>query len=724
MAIPFFWKIQHLAGLGDRMSAHLGQWLWRCLKEDSEVYDWFLMLPSEDQEYMHQDQVNFLTGLKDDFLGDQWQQAMNEVFESQRFCQRGHETESPRVFITYRAMYTRMLTQANDGGALEVTIIMRKAPIAWRPILNLSMVTSMKDLLACSIEHGKALIQAHKMDRANLSTINTGDLVTALRNLGISVGKPKFVPRTARLAAADKSLEETEEPEIEIEMLLPEGEAKGEEEVFTSIYQEAKKKQRSLPKEVCGSPKHWDRECPHFEAYQERWKKNVKLVEGADTGRAYEMAYEAVQQGFEQAADSSSEDELQKEDNRRKPYSMNGAMVEVEDEEVAFWRDRVPARNFILEEAEEGEQRQYSAASEASRAHEVHMVAPNWVLNENESSPDEDTVPRKSPEEEKTRSKEVYHSQQPPLAFQKPVRVPKSQVTKDRRSAVGISVLSVKGWIGHPGNVMVDLRVDSCTNITLMSEDYYQSMTHAPPLRQGPKMSLYQLTQGDTKLKGYVQTSIFIKAKNGELVETDVEAYVVFGMNVPILLGEDYQMNYERPELTIQASPVQPLKDSPRLMANVSQKQSFVKAKDHHRRKNKHRQFRIPSKVVRVEGDFKDGDEWFIERSILPQTKESFLIIPNVLVQSSDPCAPISNTSSESLTLKAGEILSTRVLVREYFDTPADNERRSGLECTANLVRIMAESFPAEARMDEEVDMYGPKTAAMPDTEVLPSSKI
>ncbi|SJL08310.1 uncharacterized protein ARMOST_11673 [Armillaria ostoyae] len=77
------WKIQHLASLSNRMPAYLGQWLWKCLKEDLEVYDWFSMLLTKNQKEMQQSQVNFLTALKDDFLGDQWQQLMNKVFESQ-----------------------------------------------------------------------------------------------------------------------------------------------------------------------------------------------------------------------------------------------------------------------------------------------------------------------------------------------------------------------------------------------------------------------------------------------------------------------------------------------------------------------------------------------------------------------------------------------------------------------------------------------------------------
>lgn len=86
--------------------------------------------------------------IKEDFLGDQWQFLINDVFEAQRFRQCGHETESPQAFITQRTVYTHMLTQINDRGLQEINIMMRKAPIVWSLILNMSTITNSKQLLA------------------------------------------------------------------------------------------------------------------------------------------------------------------------------------------------------------------------------------------------------------------------------------------------------------------------------------------------------------------------------------------------------------------------------------------------------------------------------------------------------------------------------------------------------------------------------------------------
>ncbi|PBK79371.1 hypothetical protein ARMGADRAFT_1040862 [Armillaria gallica] len=76
-------EVKHLARLGGRMQEYLGQWLWRGLREDSEIYSWFSTLPEMDQEYMRRNVMNFVNVIKEDFLGDQWQFLMNDVFEVQ-----------------------------------------------------------------------------------------------------------------------------------------------------------------------------------------------------------------------------------------------------------------------------------------------------------------------------------------------------------------------------------------------------------------------------------------------------------------------------------------------------------------------------------------------------------------------------------------------------------------------------------------------------------------
>ena len=67
-------------------------------------------------------------------------------------------------------------------------------------------------------------------------------------------------------------------------------------------------------------------------------------------------------------------------------------------------------------------------------------------------------------------------------------------------SSVGVSVLSVKGWVGNLNNAKTDLCLDSCADITLISAEYYDSLKEAPAIQQGMRMKLWQLTDKDSTL--------------------------------------------------------------------------------------------------------------------------------------------------------------------------------------------------------------------------------
>ena len=58
-------------------------------------------------------------------------------------------------------------------------------------------------------------------------------------------------------------------------------------------------------------------------------------------------------------------------------------------------------------------------------------------------------------------------------------------------------------------------------------------------------MQLWQLMDTDSSLKGFVRIPILMQSKEGVLLESEAEAYIVPGMTVLILLGEDFQLNYE-----------------------------------------------------------------------------------------------------------------------------------------------------------------------------------
>jgi hypothetical protein len=126
-----------------------------------------------------------------------------------------------------------------------------------------------------------------------------------------------------------------------------------------------------------------------------------------------------------------------------------------------------------------------------------------------------------------------------------PILLKPKWMPKSGDSAIGVSILAVKGWIEEVRGEPLDLCMDSCADITLVSEEYYNSLPRRPPIREGHWMSLAQLTDKDTIIKGYTKLKVFMLTTDDKLIAAKAEAYIVKGMSVPILLGEDFQLNYE-----------------------------------------------------------------------------------------------------------------------------------------------------------------------------------
>ncbi|PBK84512.1 hypothetical protein ARMGADRAFT_943396, partial [Armillaria gallica] len=75
--------------------------------------------------------------------------------------------------------------------------------------------------------------------------------------------------------------------------------------------------------------------------------------------------------------------------------------------------------------------------------------------------------------------------------------------------AVGISVLAVQGWVRNLSNDLIHLRHDSCADVSLISLEYYKTLVNPPAIKKQTKMNLWQLTNKDSKIEGYVSMHIF-----------------------------------------------------------------------------------------------------------------------------------------------------------------------------------------------------------------------
>jgi hypothetical protein len=366
----------------------------------------------------------------------------------------------------------------------------------------------------------------------------------------------------------------------------------------------------------------------------------------------------------------------------------------------------------------------------------------------------------------------------PPPKELKPIRMAKKRFYPAGESSVGVSVLAVKGWVGNSMNESIDLRLDSCADITLISSEYYNTLKGAPSIQQGMRMRLWQLTDKDSVLRGFVRIPIFMMSDDGVMLETEAEAYVVPGMTVPILLGEDFQLTYElgvsrnveegprvhfgRTEWALTAQQVEQTKDFECMRQSAYSVGQFIRSKLHRRRKNKwHRQkvkfgkeehvvhakedYRLrphECKPIQVEGQLGEDKDWLVSKNLLSGADDAYFAVPNTLISSANPWVPVTNPSDRPRYIRKGEIIGMLSDPSEYFDhvhTMSDWEQRSKhADVIAAIIQIQLdtdrgerEGQPAAKPAMPDVDnsslqdeSFGPKTAEMPDLTEYPSSKM
>jgi hypothetical protein len=275
---------------------------------------WFSTLSRKRQSVMREHYLNYLQVIKDRYLGRKWQLRMNIQFEQQSFRQKGHDEETPQAFLSRRIRSVRMLANSDDGGPLEVFLVMRKAPIKWSTILVLENIQSSEELFDKVNEHDEELVEAVR-GRAP-EALTAGNLISTLRRLGYH---QNLAPRRANRIEAGADTQEVDGTEVE----SPENVALvdlGSEDGATTVkqvYQALKKRQRPPPKggypfsrndhvttkmgktppspcKVCGSPNHWDRECPDWNVYIERQKRGVLTVAVTPASDESELLYHSA----------------------------------------------------------------------------------------------------------------------------------------------------------------------------------------------------------------------------------------------------------------------------------------------------------------------------------------------------------------------------------------------------------------------------------------------
>jgi hypothetical protein len=232
-------------------------------------------------------------------------------------------------------------------------------------------------------------------------------------------------------------------------------------------------------------------------------------------------------------------------------------------------------------------------------------------------------------------------------------------------------------------------------------------------------------------IKGYTKLKILMPSTAGDILEMEAEAYVVKGMSVPILLGEDFQINYELgvtrnvelgtkitfkgSEFEVEATGVDRyagIAQIHNLASSLTTHASRVGRAKEHRRAKTHRQrrkrrngvegrtvraaedFRIKAqetRVIRLDGDFRVDKTWLVESNFLATEDDSYFSVPKTLISARNPCVPVSNLSNRPRMVRKGEILGTLTDPEEFFDKPKNKRELDELRRKTALISTLIE---------------------------------
>jgi hypothetical protein len=243
-------------------------------------------------------------------------------------------------------------------------------------------------------------------------------------------------------------------------------------------------------------------------------------------------------------------------------------------------------------------------------------------------------------------------------------------------------------------------------------------------------------------MKGYIRLPIFMTSSTGVIIETEAEAYIVPGMSVPILLGEDYQSAYELSifrnvesgsrirfggtSFNIPAVGVSRSNDSSKVRKSALGTESFLRAKTHQRDKaRRHRNklhqqaatrliravhdSRIPTHTVKrvdVEGNFADKWEWLVEKILLSGLKDKYFAIPNTLISSSNSFVPIANTTDVPRYIRRGETIGEIVDPTQYFNRPQTLEQLNKYVEGASQTTALITADKPPSSLDEKPALF------------------
>ncbi|EJD43085.1 hypothetical protein AURDEDRAFT_167762 [Auricularia subglabra TFB-10046 SS5] len=534
------------------------------------VYTWWSHLSADLRTQLQQDFGSFILGIREYYLSSRWAEERRAEFVSMHFCQRGHSDETPFEYINRCVFLARVLY---DLGPLKMLHeVMANTPPQWAYIIGDHNLSNTDELMTRVVQLGPSLTSAYaagagtdeqsvlanveKMVEARVSSLLKSSMQqTAPRVPVTNPNNPFRHPppskpnRFAQLAELDQEYdtalkqpdsslldqEPATTPEIAgahtalfntVLATLSNG-AKQHPRPTSYAFKESDVVSKILPPspcKVCGSDKHWDRECGHWQSYLLRRQQNAMYssIRSEDEECMYNEVYKVF---ANQAAFSSCVlDSNEKESLSRFLWS-NPSVVEVEDEELEASRARSHLEGLgVLDLAADSLEVSADTSAESAPIEDGVPDVPELLEVEDSDAEDEedeefklqDSLQRALFSQAMAATAHIAQEAGPPphdRLLRDPelptsecvLRMPKKRHPLPGQSSKGISVLSCRGRVGSLEEQLMTIRLDSCADLCLVHQKFLQSMKNPPRVRKGLKVQIAQLTSNTPEIEGYVQ---------------------------------------------------------------------------------------------------------------------------------------------------------------------------------------------------------------------------
>ncbi|KII82692.1 hypothetical protein PLICRDRAFT_120454, partial [Plicaturopsis crispa FD-325 SS-3] len=243
---------------------------------------WWNAMTHDAKNYLEQDWSLLLAAIIKQFLGDKWLQDKGSEFAEMRFRDSGHASESPVDFLQRKIRLYRLLYNPRGGGSNELHAILRNTPVEWAPILNTFSLTTIQELLSRAREQDKSLVAiwSNQQPRNSVSRgpRRTGFQSFRTRTAHATESEDPLVPDFE--SSSSESGTEAEAMSVQKPMrgkTGSRGKGRSAQEAppvdksgkprFSRDDSVVSKSPPPGPCRVCASPKHWDRDCPHYGHY-------------------------------------------------------------------------------------------------------------------------------------------------------------------------------------------------------------------------------------------------------------------------------------------------------------------------------------------------------------------------------------------------------------------------------------------------------------------------